>query len=464
MNTIWKDGVLTVVGIGSAIAILRHFLWPSFNYSSESSPSPPLYIQTFANEKVPLRSLESYLQKHLVDQEVAIKTVCHTLLRQSTIWSNGNDKPLVFLFLGPPRVGKLYLARHVAQSQRRAFVNLDMRQFSEDEKVRDFVNANGSGKLCEILKKHPDTVIVLNNLEKACPAVFTILTKLFLDGKLWRAIKLREGVDSTKKVEDTSEHQEEHVEPTKEKESSSEKKSSEPLVLKKRKATKQQKPTSKKQTPKSSNLEKQTETKLSKAKHTEKGDKTVSGPRIIKEVLIDATRAIFVLCTDMNNETVTKILNIPEKKLTDIDSENVDDVLDRVVEFRNEVEPEIIKHFDQKCNTLFINRINAVIPFFAFSNVELANQILKILNDFAKKALEMRRIKLTWSEGVIIWLMLKYKPSIPVHSLIENHVLSVLAMNDHLIRENEHVHLVVGVDNKITVRFPNQWRNLRSRL
>src|SRR5690606_26418642 len=102
MNTIWKDGVLTVVGIGSAIAILRHFLWPSFNYSSESSPSPPLYIQTFANEKVPLRSLESYLQKHLVDQEVAIKTVCHTLLRQSTIWSNGNDKPLVFLFLGPP--------------------------------------------------------------------------------------------------------------------------------------------------------------------------------------------------------------------------------------------------------------------------------------------------------------------------------------------------------------------------
>ncbi|MBM7000472.1 ATP-dependent chaperone ClpB [bacterium] len=141
-----------------------------------------------------LRGLEDTLKKRVVGQDEAVHAVASAVRRSRAGLADPNRPLGSFLFLGPTGVGKTELAKALAEAlfdDERAMVRIDMSEYMEKFSVQRLIGAppgyvgyEEGGQLTEAVRRHPYTVILLDELEKAHPDVFNILLQVLDDGRL----------------------------------------------------------------------------------------------------------------------------------------------------------------------------------------------------------------------------------------------------------------------------------------
>ncbi|MER5429429.1 ATP-dependent Clp protease ATP-binding subunit [Streptomyces sp. NPDC002588] len=145
-------------------------------------------------EKERLLGLEQHLHERVVGQEEAVRVVADAVLR-SRAGLASPDRPIgSFLFLGPTGVGKTELARTLAEAlfgSEERMVRLDMSEYQERHTVSRLVGAppgyvghEEAGQLTETVRRHPYSLLLLDEVEKAHPDVFNILLQVLDDGRL----------------------------------------------------------------------------------------------------------------------------------------------------------------------------------------------------------------------------------------------------------------------------------------
>jgi len=147
---------------------------------------PPSSLDTDDTKR--LKRLSADLASQIIGQDHAIHTVAEAIKR-SYAGLNGEERPIgSFLFVGPTGVGKTALARTLAQTLEVHFEKLDMSEYMEKHAVSRLIGAppgyvgfEQGGLLTEMIKKHPYTVLLLDEIEKAHPDIMNILLQV-MDG------------------------------------------------------------------------------------------------------------------------------------------------------------------------------------------------------------------------------------------------------------------------------------------
>ncbi|POX61588.1 AAA family ATPase [Streptomyces sp. Ru62] len=145
-------------------------------------------------EKERLLALEQHLHQRVVGQEEAVAVVSEAVLRSRAGLASPNRPIGSFLFLGPTGVGKTELARALAEAlfgSEDRMVRLDMSEYQERHTVSRLVGAppgyvghEEAGQLTEVVRRHPYSLLLLDEVEKAHPDVFNILLQVLDDGRL----------------------------------------------------------------------------------------------------------------------------------------------------------------------------------------------------------------------------------------------------------------------------------------
>ncbi|MGN1313189.1 MAG: ATP-dependent Clp protease ATP-binding subunit [Candidatus Nanosyncoccaceae bacterium] len=146
------------------------------------------------SEQELLTHLESHLQKVIIGQDDAIKSVSKAIRRGRSGISDTHRPIGSFVFLGPTGVGKTELAKVIAREVfggDDALIKIDMSEFGEKHNVARLVGApagyvgyEDGGKLTEQIRRHPYSVVLFDEIEKAHPEVFNILLQILEDGEL----------------------------------------------------------------------------------------------------------------------------------------------------------------------------------------------------------------------------------------------------------------------------------------
>ncbi len=145
-------------------------------------------------EKDRLLGLEEHLHQRVVGQDEAVTAVADAVVR-SRAGLAGPDRPIgSFLFLGPTGVGKTELARALAEAlfgSEERMVRLDMSEYQERHTVSRLIGAppgyvghEEAGQLTETVRRHPYSLLLLDEVEKAHPDVFNLLLQVLDDGRL----------------------------------------------------------------------------------------------------------------------------------------------------------------------------------------------------------------------------------------------------------------------------------------
>ncbi|MEU5441453.1 ATP-dependent Clp protease ATP-binding subunit [Streptomyces griseofuscus] len=145
-------------------------------------------------EKERLLGLEEHLHQRVVGQEEAVAVVAEAVLRSRAGLASPSRPIGSFLFLGPTGVGKTELARALAEAlfgSEDRMVRLDMSEYQERHTVSRLVGAppgyvghEEAGQLTEVVRRHPYSLLLLDEVEKAHPDVFNILLQVLDDGRL----------------------------------------------------------------------------------------------------------------------------------------------------------------------------------------------------------------------------------------------------------------------------------------
>ena len=141
-----------------------------------------------------LINLEELLSKRVIGQDKAISAVAHAM-RRARAGINNEHRPIgSFIFLGQTGVGKTELARVLADEMfgsRDNLIKLDMSEFSESHTVSRLIGApagyvgyNDGNQLADRVRRHPYSVVLFDEIEKAHPDIFNILLQILEDGKL----------------------------------------------------------------------------------------------------------------------------------------------------------------------------------------------------------------------------------------------------------------------------------------
>jgi ATP-dependent Clp protease ATP-binding subunit ClpC len=141
-----------------------------------------------------LLKMEEELQKSIIGQNKAITAITKAIRRARAGLGNPQRPIGSFIFLGPTGVGKTELARVLAQflfDDESALVRIDMSEYMEKFAVSRLVGAppgyvgyEEGGQLTEKVRRHPYSVVLLDEIEKAHQDVFNILLQLLDDGSL----------------------------------------------------------------------------------------------------------------------------------------------------------------------------------------------------------------------------------------------------------------------------------------
>jgi ATP-dependent Clp protease ATP-binding subunit ClpB len=145
-------------------------------------------------EREKLLHLEEILHRRVVGQDEAVRLVSESILRARAGIADP-DKPIgSFLFLGPTGVGKTELAKTLAETlfdSERNLVRIDMSEYMEKFSVSrligsppGYVGYEEGGQLTEAVRRHPYSVILFDEVEKAHPEVFNILLQVLDDGRI----------------------------------------------------------------------------------------------------------------------------------------------------------------------------------------------------------------------------------------------------------------------------------------
>ena len=143
-----------------------------------------------------LLNLEQTIRERMIGQDFAVKNVADALRRAAAGVRNQNKPIGTFLFLGPTGVGKTELSKTLAEvyfNGEDNLIRLDMNEFVTESDVKRLIEEgkDNSESLTAQVMTHPFSVVLLDELEKAHPAVLTTLLQL-LDEGILRDAKNRE--------------------------------------------------------------------------------------------------------------------------------------------------------------------------------------------------------------------------------------------------------------------------------
>ena len=140
-----------------------------------------------------LLNLETYLHKHIIGQDEAIKAVSRAI-RRNRVGLQSTKRPPSFIFVGPTGVGKTELAKSLSKEifgSEDSIIRIDMSEYMESHSTSKligsppgYVGYDDAGQLTERVKRKPYSIILLDEIEKAHPDVFNILLQVLDDGKL----------------------------------------------------------------------------------------------------------------------------------------------------------------------------------------------------------------------------------------------------------------------------------------
>lgn len=159
---------------------------------SSWSGIPLSKIETTESQK--LLQLEEILHQRVIGQEEAVTSVAKAVRRARAGLKNPKRPIGSFIFLGPTGVGKTELARALAEAifgSEEAMVRLDMSEYMEKHAVArmigsppGYVGYDEGGQLTEKIRRHPYSVVLLDEIEKAHEDVFNILLQVLEDGRM----------------------------------------------------------------------------------------------------------------------------------------------------------------------------------------------------------------------------------------------------------------------------------------
>jgi ATP-dependent Clp protease ATP-binding subunit ClpC len=151
-------------------------------------------MQIAQEESQRLLKMEEELQKHIIGQEEAIQAIAKAV-RRARAGLKDPKRPIgSFIFLGPTGVGKTELTKALARfmfGTEDALIQLDMSEFMERHTVSRLVGAppgyvgyEEAGQLTEALRRHPYSIVVFDEIEKAHPEAHNMLLQIMEEGHL----------------------------------------------------------------------------------------------------------------------------------------------------------------------------------------------------------------------------------------------------------------------------------------
>jgi ATP-dependent Clp protease ATP-binding subunit ClpB len=141
-----------------------------------------------------LVKMESRLRERVIGQEEALARVANAVRRSRAGLSDAKRPIGSFIFLGPTGVGKTELARALAEflfDDEKSMIRIDMSEYMEKHSVSrlmgappGYVGYEEGGQLTEQVRRHPYSVVLFDEIEKAHPDVFNVLLQILEDGRL----------------------------------------------------------------------------------------------------------------------------------------------------------------------------------------------------------------------------------------------------------------------------------------
>ncbi|MEA3456827.1 MAG: ATP-dependent Clp protease ATP-binding subunit ClpA [Campylobacterota bacterium] len=138
-----------------------------------------------------LKTLKKELGEKIIGQDQAIDALAQAIKRSYAGLNKPNSPIGSFLFVGPTGVGKTALAIELADTMQVHFERLDMSEYMEKHSISRLIGAppgyvgfEQGGLLTEMIKKHPHTVLLLDEIEKAHPDIMNILLQVMDGAKL----------------------------------------------------------------------------------------------------------------------------------------------------------------------------------------------------------------------------------------------------------------------------------------
>ena len=141
-----------------------------------------------------LREMAPAIKKSIIGQDAAIDKVVRAIQRNRVGLKDPNKPIGTFLFLGPTGVGKTHLAKKLAEymfDSADTLVRIDMSEYMEKFTVSRLVGAppgyvgyEEGGQLTEQVRRHPYSIVLLDEIEKAHPDVFNLLLQVMDEGRL----------------------------------------------------------------------------------------------------------------------------------------------------------------------------------------------------------------------------------------------------------------------------------------
>ncbi len=145
-------------------------------------------------EREKLLHLEDILHRRVVGQDEAVRLVSEAILRSRAGIADPNKPIGSFLFLGPTGVGKTELAKTLSEAlfdSEKNLVRIDMSEYMEKFSVSRLIGAppgyvgyEEGGQLTEAVRRHPYSVVLFDEVEKAHPDVFNVLLQVLDDGRI----------------------------------------------------------------------------------------------------------------------------------------------------------------------------------------------------------------------------------------------------------------------------------------
>jgi ATP-dependent Clp protease ATP-binding subunit ClpA len=165
---------------------------------------------------------------------------------------------------------------------------------------------------------------------------------------------------------------------------------------------------------------------------------------------ISCRNNIFIFLMDTSNEMVSNLLNKMNHHFFSKEGEEMRTgttllMMDELNEFRFYITP-MLKNEYLKEKSLFLEKMNLIVPFFYFSKNELLNELNVLLKNIQRKGKEKKNLTITYSENVLFFLIKKYRPTISLTSLVENYILNVFTLKE--IKQDDSIHLDVDFNRE----------------
>ena len=184
MNKRWQNGDDTVPQVVTAEEV-----------SNVVSMMTGVPVQRMAEQEgVRLKGIAAALKEAVIAQDPAIEKMVRAIQRNRVGLKDPNHPIGVFMFLGPTGVGKTYLAKKLAEfmfGSKDALIRVDMSEYTESFNTSRLIGAppgyvgyEEGGQLTERVRRHPYSIVLLDEIEKAHSNVYNLLLQVLDEGRL----------------------------------------------------------------------------------------------------------------------------------------------------------------------------------------------------------------------------------------------------------------------------------------